>query len=185
MKEKRWWRDEEEENSDVNGCSDEWTDVSRYGLKAKTPKKLNIVIFNISVAPLFSGLSGITLLRPSMVKKLTRVLGKFGQNYALSTGTFFSTNLLLSFFPRCRLAGYQLLQSASNLRVLAYSFVPRFPLPLVTKGDWNQWRRWKLEWEQSEIIICFQPISCLFPAQKQNCTKNLSRYENVFPELLW
>ena len=93
----------------MNGCSDEWTDVSRYGLKVKTPKKLNIVIFNISVAPLFSGLSGITLLRPSMVKKLTRVLGKFGQNYALSTGTFFSTDLLLSFFPRCRLAGYQLL----------------------------------------------------------------------------
>ena len=97
----------------MNGCTDEWTDVSRYGLKAKTPKNLKIVI----------------LLRPSMVNKLTRVLGKFGQNYALSAETFFSTNLLLSFFQRCRLAGYQLLQSASILRVLAYSFVPRFPLP--------------------------------------------------------
>ena len=85
-----------------------------------------------------AGYRAITLLRPSMVKKLTRVLGKFGQNYALSAETFFSTNLLLSFFPWCRLAGYQLLQSASILRVLAYSFVPRFPLPLVTKGDWNQ-----------------------------------------------
>ena len=46
----------------MNGCSDEWTDVSRYGLKAKTPKHLNIVIFNISEAPLFSGLWGHKLV---------------------------------------------------------------------------------------------------------------------------
>ena len=46
----------------MNGCSDEWTDVSRYGLKAKTPKHLNIVIFIISEAPLFSGLWGHKLV---------------------------------------------------------------------------------------------------------------------------
>ena len=46
----------------MNGCSDEWTDVSRYGLKAKTPKNLKIVIFNISKAPLFSGLWGHKLV---------------------------------------------------------------------------------------------------------------------------
>ena len=62
MKKKRRWRDDEEENWDVNGCSDEWTDVSRYGLKAKTPKHLNIVIFIISEAPLFSGLWGHKLV---------------------------------------------------------------------------------------------------------------------------
>ena len=147
MKKKRRWRDDEEENWDVNGCSDEWTDVSRYGLKAKTPKHLNIVIFIISEAPLFSGLWGHKLVTCHHGEQINSgtVSGKFGQNYALSAETFFSTNLLLSFFPRCRLAGYQLLQSASILRVLAYSFVPRLRLPLVTKGNWNHWRHWKLE----------------------------------------
>ena len=42
----------------MNGCSEEWIDVSRYRLKAKTPKNLNMVIFIISETPLFSGLSG-------------------------------------------------------------------------------------------------------------------------------
>ena len=113
----------------MNGCTDEWTDVSRYGLKAKTPKNLKIVIFNISKAPLFSGLWGHKLVTSQHGEQINSGIGKFGQNYALSAETFFSTNLLLSFFQRCRLAGYQLLQSASILRVLAYSFVPRFPLP--------------------------------------------------------
>ena len=54
----------------MNDCSGEWTDVSRYGLKAKTPKKLNIVIFNISEAPLFSGLSGHKLVTPPHGEKI-------------------------------------------------------------------------------------------------------------------
>ena len=146
MKKKRWWRDEEEENVDVNGCSDEWADVSRYRLKTKTLKNLSIVIFNISEAPLLSGLSGNNLVTSQNGEQINSGIREILAKLCVIVETFLSTNLLLSFFRRCRLAGYQLLQSASILRVLAYSFVPRFPLPLLTKGDWNPWRRWQLEW---------------------------------------
>ena len=46
----------------MNGCSEEWADVSRYRLKVKALKNLSIVIFNISEAPLLSGLSGHNLV---------------------------------------------------------------------------------------------------------------------------
>ena len=42
-----------------------------------------------------------------MVNKLTRVLGKFGQNYALYAETFFSTKLTVELFPAvssCRIS---------------------------------------------------------------------------------
>ena len=91
----------------VNGCSDEWTDVSRYGLKAKTPKKLNIVIFNISVAPLFSGLSGHNLVTCQHGEKINSGLREIWTKLCVIYRNILLYKLTVELFPAvssCRIS---------------------------------------------------------------------------------
>ena len=86
MKGKRWWRDEEEENLDVNGCSDNIISVKLHYL---------------------AGYRAITLLRPSMVKKINSGIREIWTKLCVICRNFLLYKLTVELFPvvsSCRIS---------------------------------------------------------------------------------
>ena len=164
MKEMRWWRDDEEENLDVNGCSDEWTDVSRYRLKAKTPKKFNIVIFNISKAPLFSGLSGHNLVTSQHGEKNNSGIREIWTKVCVICRNILRCKLTVELFPAvssCRISTSSIslnfactcLQFRSEISVALGN--ERGLEPITTLET-----RVRIEWDHhvfNQSVVCFLP----------------------------
>lgn len=148
----------------MNGCSDEWTDVSRYGLKAKTPKHLNIVIFNISEAPLFSGLWGHKLVTCHHGEQINSGIREIWTKLCVIRRNILLYKLTVELFPSvssCRIS-----TSSISLNFACTCLQFRFKTSLALGNERGLEPVTTLETRVRSSYVFNQPVVCFLPKNK-------------------